>query len=153
MVRVKIGLTVFSGCLLTLLSQRWGSSRVVNVVMGFITQEMWCSNQICDLFAKDADTANQISSFDRGRLVHNLAQLTELLLYLGRLTHEVNHFSAADGTIIRDSTAEQGLAARRRKSLSGHGQSGVAQAKGARSPKAKVRRAWPLDFKTRAGPL
>ena len=29
MVKLKIGLTVFSGCLLTLLSQRWGSSRVV----------------------------------------------------------------------------------------------------------------------------
>ena len=80
-----------------------------------ITQEMLCSNQICDLLAKDAAAANQITSSDQGRLVHNLAQLKELLLYLGRLTHEVNHFSAADGTIISDSTAEQGLVARRRK--------------------------------------
>ena len=105
-----------------------------------ITQEMLCSNQICDLLAKDAATANQISSSDKGRLVHNLAQLKELLLYLGRLTHEVNHFSAADATIIRDSIAEQGLAARRTKSLSGHSQSSVALSKGARSHKAKVRK-------------
>ena len=118
-----------------------------------ISQEMLCSDQICDLLAKDAATANQISSSDKVRLVHNLAQLKELLLYLGRLTHEVNHFTAADGTIIRDSTAEQGLAARRRKRFSCHSQSIVALSKGARSHRAKVRGTWPLGFKARAGPL
>ena len=118
-----------------------------------ITEDMRCSNQICDSLAKDAASAIQLSSFDRSKLVHNIGQLRELLIYLGRLTHVANHFVRADGSIIRDSTADKVLAARRRKSTNSSTPNVVVQSKGASSSRAKVRRPWHFAFRARVRPL
>jgi len=66
----------------------------------------WYSNQIVDHLAKEAAEGVRISGHVRGRLLSREKQLREYLIYLGKLTFEVNNFQTSEG-IIRDSDAKK----------------------------------------------
>ena len=94
----------------------------------------------------------EISSFDRNKLVHNLGQLRELLVYLGRLTNEVNNFVAADGSVLRDSTAVRALAARRKRRNRSSVISIDVQSKVASALRTRHKQPWCVGFRARGRP-
>ena len=70
---------------------------------GRIVDEVrWCSNQIVNQLAKDAAETVGVSRRYRDWALGCEEQLKELVVYLGKLTHEAISFSTDDG-VIRDS--------------------------------------------------
>ncbi len=70
-----------------------------------MSEDMWCSNQIADQLAKDAAEAVRLSASQRWWLLDRERQLTELVIFLGRLTHVAGSCVMADRSTRRDSTA------------------------------------------------
>ena len=76
---------------------------------------LWCSNQIVDQLAKDSADTVRFSSKFRVSLLSREQQLTDLAIYLGRLTHEANNHMVG-GKPSRDSEAVKST--RRKKIIS-----------------------------------
>jgi len=89
---------------------------------------MWCSNQLVDQLAKDAAETARLEESQRCWLAGREAQLKELVIFLGMLTHAANSFVLPDGKKIRDSTAVRSL--RRSKHKCSPAQSKVKKASG-----------------------
>ena len=68
-----------------------------------INELRWFGNQIVDLLAQQAADEIRIGSAERAKLRSLEQKLLELVLFLGRLTYQVNHFQLPDGSFIRDS--------------------------------------------------
>ncbi len=66
-----------------------------------VDSDKWCSNQIVDQLAKDAADTVRLPAQFRSRVLHLEAQLKELAIYLGKLTHEVNAHQTDVG-VLRD---------------------------------------------------
>ena len=68
-----------------------------------VSHDMWCSNQICDMLAKQAAASVRVPTSCSNSLLHRQKQLRELLHYLGHLTLAANGVVLPDGTVVRDS--------------------------------------------------
>ena len=66
---------------------------------------MWCSNQLVDLLADDSAESIRATKAFRDSLVHKEAQLADLAMFIGKLTHEANSWIGPDGVKMRDSEA------------------------------------------------
>lgn len=112
----------------------------------FVDHDMWCANQVCDMFAKQAANSVRVPRSNRNQLLHRQKQLRELLMYLGRVTYAANRFSRADGVVVRDSTANQALESKRRRVPDGSSKIPTANSK-ATEKRNVSSKGWQVGFK------
>ena len=72
----------------------------------FVDGLKWYSNQMVDFLAREAAEGVRIPAQCRKDFLLGEKQLKEFLIYLGKLTYEVNNFQSSEG-VIRDSDAKQ----------------------------------------------
>ena len=76
--------------------RRCSNGRIVDL-------ELWLANDLVDEMAKEAAETCRLSSSCSKWLIGREAQLLELVVFLGKLTHAANNLSLPDGSVIRDS--------------------------------------------------
>ena len=65
----------------------------------------WDSNQLVDILAKEGADFIRLTPYERGSLIRREAHITELAVFVGKLTHAANSFVFPDGKVGRDSEA------------------------------------------------
>jgi hypothetical protein len=76
-----------------------------------VSEEMWHANQLVDLMAKGAAESIRVSGTFRSWLSFREKQLTDLVVFIGKLTYAANAWVGPDGSKLRDA---DGLPKRKR---------------------------------------
>ena len=69
--------------------------------VGYVTHDMWCGNQMCDILCKEAAESVRVPEVTRVQLANRRKQFAELLVYLAHLIVAANGLTLPDGSVLR----------------------------------------------------
>ena len=69
-----------------------------------VDEHKWCANQLVDLLAKQAAEDIRVPAESRHTIICQEIQLTELAVFLGKLTFAANNHELPDGTALTKGT-------------------------------------------------
>ena len=78
-----------------------------------VDEHMWSANQLADLLAKRGAAQVAHSAAFIGGIASKAKLVTELAIYIGRLTHEANQHRGQDGVVYADAQRLEACVARR----------------------------------------
>jgi len=84
-----------------------------------VSHDYWCANQLVDLLAKESAESIRPRASGLNKIQFTEQKVYKLVLYLGRLTFEVNIFALPGGWIGRDSDSSVRRSCRQRGALLG----------------------------------